>query len=317
MEVAQQTTGGHKPTFPFHVYVLGGGNVGLGMAMALEARNVPVLGLWNRGEGRATMAAKRLRCPVLFGSIPTDLAAADVVLLTVSDRAIPLVGADLAGTRFRPGAVLAHASGFLAAAALPALGPSRGSMHPLLACPTPDAARLDLPGAFYAIEGEDGAVERLSHLVNFFGTKSRVIGADAKPRYHAAAVMASNCIIGLLKLAISEAEAAGLGDLEEPLTHIAQGAVEKAVRLGISAALTGPALRGDADTVRGHVNAIGPLAREAYRPLTMAALDIAEERGLCRELAAQVASAMVARSGDTLTSARKLAADTPCPSAIA
>lgn len=297
MKAAQQNPTKAESTFPFSVYVLGGGNVGLGMAVALEERKVPVLGLWNRGKERAAMAAKRLRCPVISGPLPADLAAADVVLLTVSERAIATVGADLAGTRFKPGAVLAHASGFLSAAALPPVGPSRGSLHPLLACPTPDAASRDLPSAFYAIEGEHGAVERLARLADFFGTKSKVISAKAKPRYHAAGVLASNCIIALLKLASAEVEAAGLGDLDEPLTRIALGAVEKAARLGISAALTGPALRGDAETVRGHMQAVGPLAREAYRPLTMAALTIAKKRGLAEALAAEVNEAIVSTTG--------------------
>ncbi len=100
MKEAQQTPGGDGLIISFQVYVLVGGNGGLGMTIVPEAWDVSVLGLWNCGEGRAAMAAKHLCCPLVLGLVPTDLAAADVVLLPVSDRAIPLVGSKLTDTCF-------------------------------------------------------------------------------------------------------------------------------------------------------------------------------------------------------------------------
>ena len=277
------------------VYVLGAGNVGLGLALALQARGLVLCGLWNRGAQRAELARRALACPVTTGPLPTTLGKADIIVLAVSDAAIAPLAVQLAHHGLLlPGMLLVHVSGCLSAAVLrPPPGVHAGSMHPLLACPSPEVAQRDLQTAFYTLEGaEPVAIGRLSALVAKLGGRSQMIHSEAKARYHAAAVMASNGMVALLKMAVEEARGAGLDKLDEPLTRLALGALEKALALGVAPSLTGPALRGDAATVRRHVASLSPLARQAYAPLTKAALDIALQRGLDAPMAQAVLAAL-------------------------
>ena len=73
--------------------------------------------------------------------------------------------------------------------------------------------------------------------------------------YHAAAVFASNYAVALLAVAEQLMVRAGVGaaDAQAALARLAAGAVENVAAHGPIAALTGPIVRGDAETVERHL----------------------------------------------------------------
>jgi predicted short-subunit dehydrogenase-like oxidoreductase (DUF2520 family) len=82
---------------------------------------------------------------------------------------------------------------------------------------------------------------------------------------------------GLLGAAgIGEKAAAGM------LFPLVQGTLQNVNNLGLEKALTGPILRGDAATVRKHLEALrdDPHAREVYRVMGKQILRLAEKSGL-------------------------------------
>jgi predicted short-subunit dehydrogenase-like oxidoreductase (DUF2520 family) len=78
----------------------------------------------------------------------------------------------------------------------------------------------------------------------------------AKPLYHAASSMAANLTVGLLDAAIRMAAVAGMPDADarRALPVLARAAVEQMLQHGAESALTGPIRRGDAGTVRAHLD---------------------------------------------------------------
>lgn len=106
--------------------------------------------------------------------------------------------------------------------------------------------------------------------------------SGAKPGYHAAAAMASNLTVALYALAVRVAERAGVP--ADAVGHmylgLLRGTVENLAAGDAASALTGPIRRGDADTVEGHLRALGPAERDIYRLLGREALRLAEEAGL-------------------------------------
>jgi len=62
-------------------------------------------------------------------------------------------------------------------------------------------------------------------------------------------------------------------------------------------ALTGPVIRGDAETVRSHLQALryNPEARALYRRLSFAALEIANRRGTDPEKLAEIQRLLLLR----------------------
>ncbi len=265
-------------TTPLHprVAVLGVGRAGSDLIALLEDAGVDVIVAWNRSP-RAPVG----RVAVRHGPLP-DLAAADAVILAVSDGHIGRLARRLTGL-LRPGTVLLHLAGAVPSSILAGAG-SRvvvGSMHPLQALVGDGAPPRPFP---WILEGHPRAVALARGLADAMGCPSHVIAATDKPRYHLAATMASNLLVALLDASSSQAQRTGLpaGELPDMLLPLMRTTLEHAARLGPRRALTGPVRRGDASTVRDHMRQLSgsELHRDAYRALSLIALDLAAADGL-------------------------------------
>jgi predicted short-subunit dehydrogenase-like oxidoreductase (DUF2520 family) len=204
------------------------------------------------------------------GDIARCSAATDLVLLAVPDGAV----AEVAATVEADGvAVVAHVSGSLGLAPL-AGHVRRAVLHPLVSLPDPDtgAARLRA-GAWFGLstEGDPLAAEVVADL----GGRAIAVREADWVRYHAAAVVASNHLVGLLGQV--ERVAVAIGAPLDAYLDLARGSLENVAALGPGAALTGPVRRGDWATVERHLAALAPDEQAAYQ----AGVD------LCRRLLAE------------------------------
>lgn len=266
-------------------FLLGLGNVGLGLALAARRAGVPLVGVWNRGPERRLRAQSLLDVPVRAGPLASlDLHEVELVLCAVADDAVPKIGAELARNPTLPAsAVVAHTCGALPAKALGVNSHRTLSVHPLVACPTPELAARELMDSFATLEGDPAAHAVGGAFVAAIGAKPLRVGTEHKARYHAAAVMASNLVVSLVAAAAREAQAAGLAEADLALLGLARTALDAAAQLGPTHGLTGPVARGDVSTVQAHLGALGPEAREIYRTLSRQALALATRRGLGQE----------------------------------
>lgn len=271
------------------LFVLGAGKVGLGLALALREQGWVVAGVWNRGAARRRAARRLMGAPALGGPLPPALRGVNLVLVTVSDAAVPEVAALLAEVHLPEAAVVAHTAGALPAAAL---APSRarhvGALHPLLACADARQAAASLPGATFTVEGDAAARRLLRRVVTSLGGRAFTVAPARKALYHAALVLASNLAVALVELAMREARRAGLRD-PRAVAALARGAVALAAERGPRDALTGPVLRGDARTVASHLRVLRGEPRQLYALLSRVALELARERGLSPAAATAVA----------------------------
>jgi hypothetical protein len=78
------------------------------------------------------------------------------------------------------------------------------------------------------------------------------------------------------------------------LVALARGAVDNVGAVGLPRALTGPAARGDVAVVAGHLAALPPAAREAYRALLRATIPLSVARGGLSPEAAQTLTRLAA-----------------------
>lgn len=203
---------------------------------------------------------------------PEPLAAAavgvDLLLLCVPDGAVPEVAdavAPVAST------VVAHCAGSLG---LDVLSAHRrvGSVHPLVALPTPRIGAERLVGAWFGVAGDP----RVRRIVDALGGRSVPVDDAHRAAYHAAAVVASNHLVALLGQV--QRIAADAGVPLDAYLDLARGSLENVADLGPAAALTGPVSRGDWDTVRRHLRALPPEERAAYRTLADEAARLAGRR---------------------------------------
>ena len=211
------------------VTVVGGGRLGGPVAGALRIAGLRVNGPTGRG-GRAEPA--------------------DVVLLCVPDAEI----ADLAASLGGRGGVVGHMSG---ATTLAAAGTDFG-LHPLQTFVGDEGADA-FRGIGCAIAGRSPeALAVSSELAVRLGARPFEIRDDQRAGYHAAASVASNFVVTLLAAAEELASAAGMRqeDARALLAPLVQTTVRNWAELGPRAALTGPIVRGDIQTVERQRDAV-------------------------------------------------------------
>jgi predicted short-subunit dehydrogenase-like oxidoreductase (DUF2520 family) len=258
------------------VGIIGAGRAGLSLGLAL-ARADYVVRLHAR-------RSKPVPPPLTLstGHLPAWLAEVDVIILAVPDDAVPSVASELSASRWvtEPQVVL-HLSGALDREALSPLEPSGaalGSLHPLQTLSDPATAPERLRGAVATVEGDPRAVEAAAALARGAGMEPVHISAEDKPRYHAAAVVASNFVVALAGVAQRLFMDAGVPDdaARKALAALMAGALENVRVAGPGAALTGPVARGDVETIRRHLEVLRGADAELYRTLSRAALDLAQ-----------------------------------------
>jgi predicted short-subunit dehydrogenase-like oxidoreductase (DUF2520 family) len=232
------------------IRIIGPGRAGTSLAAALAAHGWDVVGFLGRHD---------------------DLSAAargvDILVIATPDDAVASTAAAVAP---EAGTTVLHLSGSLGLDVL-APHPRRAALHPLVPLPNAvvGATRL-ASGVTFAVSGDP--VAGLLAL-SLDGRVVEVADAD-RAAYHAAACIAANHVVALLGQVERVAASAGL-DLEAflPLTR---AAVDDVAALGPRRALTGPAVRGDWDTLSRHLDALPARERAGYQAGAALATQLAE-----------------------------------------
>ena len=274
------------------VGVIGTGRVGavLGAALARAGHQVVAVS--------AVSDASIQRADRLLPGVPHEqpaavLAAADLVLLTVPDDALPDLVAGLAATDAPlEGRLLAHTSGRYGIRVLdPATrrGALPLALHPVMTFPgRPDD--LDrLTGISFGVTAPDQLRTVAEALVIEMGGEPVFIAEENRGLYHAALASGANHLVTLVVESAELLGKAGVPDPSRMLTPLLTAALDNALRLG-DAGLTGPVARADADTVASHVAAlreVSPEALRAYVALARLTADRALAAGILDAPAAQ------------------------------
>jgi predicted short-subunit dehydrogenase-like oxidoreductase (DUF2520 family) len=156
-------------------------------------------------------------------------------------------------------------------------------MHPLMTVSLePAEAARHFRGASFVLEGQLEAVAVADALVRRLGGVPLTLAPEAKPRYHAGAVFASNYIVTMLATALRLLEEAGMGREAAlaALVPLARATLDNVAAAGPAEALTGPIARGDAATLRRHLAALKHQDAELYRAVGRETLRLAKEAGL-------------------------------------
>ena len=248
----------------------------------------PVACVAGRDPLRTRLAAEFIGAdvePVGFGELP---GRASRFLIAVSDGAIRGVAEALA-VGVTGNEIALHtcgAKGIEDLEPLRARGVACGTLHPLQTICDAEQGTAALRGAAFGMAGDEAALCWARGIAARLGGQALCIGAAQRPLYHAAAVMASNYVAGLIDAAQSMM-AAATGSQEDAarraLAPLVRAATENILERGPAAALTGPIERGDLETVRLHLEALhsGPPGIEnLYRAAGLRTVDVARRKGL-------------------------------------
>ncbi len=267
------------------VAVIGAGRVGTAIAVRLRDAGYAVVGVSGRA-GTAERAARYLPgVPVVEAAVAAR--AADIVVLGVPDDLIERTAEALAEhDAVRPGRSVVHLSG---ATSLDALSAARSagaevlSVHPLQTFPDVEGAIARIPGSGIAVTAVSQAGYALGErLATDVGGRPFRLDDEAKPLYHAAAVFASNYLVAVTAVGEELLRRAGVSDPVELLAPLQRATLDNVAAMGPAAALTGPAVRGDAGTVARNLEALSehaPQTIPAYVVLADVALGLGERSG--------------------------------------
>ncbi|MGO9127474.1 MAG: Rossmann-like and DUF2520 domain-containing protein [Terriglobales bacterium] len=263
-----------KPT----IAIIGLGRLGTALALQLSRAGYRISEIVSRTP--ASQRAARALTQTLkarsshYQNMSLD---AGLIWLCVPDREIAVVAAALATLKIWEGKTFFHSSGALSSDTLSPLrkrGAKVASVHPMMtfvrgAVPT-------MKGITFALEGDAAAVRLARRVVRDFGARTFLIRKQNKAAYHAWGAFTSPLLVAALVTAEQVARSAGLNTAQARrmmLPIVCQTFVNYAA-LGPAGAFSGPLVRGDAEIVRQHLQALKriPEARAVYIALARSAL---------------------------------------------
>ena len=263
---------------PLRVGVIGAGRVGAVLAHSLRAAGHEIVAAAGESDASRTRAATLLPgVPVLK---PSEVARrADLLLLTVPDDMLPNVVAMLSASgAIHEGQYVVHSSGRHGLAVLqPAVevGARPIALHPAMTFTgtTLDVARLH--DCVFGVTA--GADERAvtEQLVADLGGRPMWVPEDKRTLYHAGLAHGANHLVTLVSEALEILAAAGADDPAGTLRPLLTAALDNALNHG-DAALTGPIVRGDLNTVAAHLDNLAtdaPQTLPSYITMARATLD--------------------------------------------
>jgi predicted short-subunit dehydrogenase-like oxidoreductase (DUF2520 family) len=272
--------------------IIGAGTVGTALSVRLHLKGYYIAAVASRSPSSAFRLIKAAGCGQVCDGPQGVADQCDLVFITTPDDAIPEV---VDQVRWHPGQSVVHCSG---ADSLDVLEPARmvgarvGSFHPLQTFAGIQKAIENLPGSTFALEAEEPLLATLKEMAIALEGHWIKLGAGDKAAYHTAAVMTSNYLVTLVKLATDLWESFGVPRQEaiEALLPLLKGTLNNLKDLGVPNALTGPIARGDAGTVRIHLNTLRNSASSilpAYCELGLQTIPVALAKGKINETQAK------------------------------
>lgn len=252
--------------------LIGLGAVGRALAPALAKAGYICGELVGRGRPEEKALARRCRARFAtdLGSLSDDFR---LLFLCVRDNQLDSLVQDLAQQKRNWSAkVVFHTAGALSSEALAPLrekGAEVASFHPFGSF-AHAGVRVQFKGMTFGIEGTPEAQKVAEKIAADLGGRPLIVPAEKRALYHLAAVFASNFFVGDVALAVEMLSQIGLDEAEalQVISPIVEGTFRNVKKLGVRSALTGPAARGDIETLMRHekaLRAIDPALAELYR----------------------------------------------------
>lgn len=264
--------------------IMGAGTVGTALAIRLSRKGYHISAVASRSHSSALRLTQMAGSGVIYADLQGAADNADFIFITTPDDVIPEV---VTRVHWHRGQYVVHCSG---ADSLDILEPARilgarvGSFHPLQTFASIQKAVDNLPGSTFALEADGDLLDILKKMASDLEGRWIKLGAGDKAAYHAAAVITSNYLVTLIKLAADLWQSFGIprDQAVQALLPLLKGTVNNIENLGIPDALTGPIARGDAGTIKIHLDALQeilPGLVPAYCQLGLQTIPVALDKG--------------------------------------
>jgi predicted short-subunit dehydrogenase-like oxidoreductase (DUF2520 family) len=240
------------------VGIIGAGTVGTALAVRLSSKGYQIAAVNSRSHSSALRLIQNVGSGVIFNT-PQEVADnADLIFITTPDDVIPEIVKEV---HWHTGQYVVHCSGADSLDVLELarmVGAKVGSFHPLQTFAGIQKAIENLPGSTFALEGEGTLLDILKEMALALEGHWIKLGSGDKAAYHTAAVMSSNYLVTLIKLATDLWGSFGVSREQaiQALIPLLKGTINNIENLSVPNALTGPIARGDVGTVQIHLDTL-------------------------------------------------------------
>lgn len=263
---------------------IGAGVVGTALAVRLREKDYPVIAVASRSKSSADKLADFVPGCQVYLTSQAVADECDLVFVTTPDDEVEGLVADI---QWHPGQGVMHCSGVDSLDVLQKAssdGAQVGGFHPLQTFASVTHAIDNLPGSTFALEAEEPLLSTLKDMASSLEGNHVVLGLGDKPLYHAAAVIACNYTVTLMKMATDLWKTFGVSpdDATRALLPLLRGTINNIENVGLPNCLTGPIARGDIGTVLKHLDAMDekvPDIAETYREMGRQTIPVALSKG--------------------------------------
>lgn len=263
---------------------IGAGTVGTALSVRLSSKGYPVIAVSSRSQTSARKLAQAVSGCHAFNNNQDVADAAELIFITTPDDVIASVASEV---QWHTGQSVVHCSGALSTDILkPAkeLGAQVGSFHPLQTFASVKQAIENIPGSTFAVEAEESLLSTLKDMATTLDGHWIELKATDKVIYHAAAVIACNYLVTLVKLAADLWQSFNIPQSQatQALLPLIRGTIHNIDTVGIPQCLTGPIARGDIETIKKHLDAlqkVAPALLSTYQELGLQTIPIALAKG--------------------------------------
>ncbi|HET6528326.1 MAG TPA: Rossmann-like and DUF2520 domain-containing protein [Balneolaceae bacterium] len=268
------------------ITIIGLGRLGQVLAKRLAEKDIVIKSVFNRSDGKAQELSRRLNIDISAPFPAKKDQLGRLVFLTLSDGAIEQAARQLSEIdNDFTGYTFVHCSGNEPANILSHLqkkGAAIASFHPLQSF-TEQAAHSDFDNIFFSLQGDKKTFKTLMPLAKKLGSHAFEVTEEQKSQLHAAAVIASNYLISLMKVAAETGALGGLSQkqVQKALLPLIQKTLQNANQQSLGKALTGPIARGDIKTVKKHIKLLDKQSHllNIYVVLGAEAVKLAQSNG--------------------------------------
>ena len=231
----------------FKIAIIGAGNVAWHLAPALENAGHEILEVYSRNQKSANLINRMLYSAEIKDNLDFSDSKAELFILSVTDGAIESIADEII---LPNGSLLVHTSGSVSLDVLNFSSANfTGVFYPLQSFTK--GREMDLSEVPFLIESDDQeVVKKLKAIAKSLKASSFSIKSKDRMAIHVAAVFASNFSNHMLRISEEIMQRQGLD--YEMLKPLIVETISKSLQIGAKKAQTGPAIRGDFETLEEH-----------------------------------------------------------------
>lgn len=270
----------NSPEFDREISIIGTGKAGTSLAYSLKKRGWKIRFLFDKYKSLA-IESKEILGEGKIGEIKEIVEKGDLFILSVPDSELSKIAKRIAEkSNTLRGKTFIHLSGSLSFEVLIPIkerGGLIGALHPIFPFPT---KTTEIPeGVYFGWDGELQALRKCIRIVK--DLKGRLIKIKKeKILYHLGCSIASNLISILYLFAVEKSKEAGIDEetSKDFLLQLCLNSLNSVKNKGWEG-VTGPAVRGDKETIANHLKNLTLQEKKIYKEILLYYL----EKGIVKE----------------------------------